>query len=94
MAPQARRGAPQPYLNCTHNGDVPEREALTVDEHRTGTLDERVQRLESEVGEMRAELRYALRRVNRLLAEGRTEGPVAAPPAAERAANRRGPLRR
>ncbi len=55
-----------------------------MDEHDTGSLDGRVERLESEVGELRTELRYALRRVNRLLAE-REAGPPA-PGAAEQVA--------
>jgi uncharacterized membrane protein len=49
---------------------------VAVDEHDAGSLDERVGRLESEVGELRTELRYALRRVNRLLAEGETGLPA------------------
>lgn len=44
---------------------------------RPGTLEERVRRLEAENGEIRKELRYALRRVNRLLAQGVRDDPLA-----------------
>ncbi len=52
-----------------------------MDERRgTGTLEERVRRLENENEEIRRELRYTLRRVNRLLAEGGSDAPQTVAP--------------